>query len=66
MNITAETAISIKIQKDEVRDILLDYIKRVAGGTVKKDMELVDIDGNFSDFTFIWTQNRLKEMNGGL
>jgi hypothetical protein len=66
MNITAETAISIKIQKDEVRDILLDYIKRVAGGTVKKDMELVDIDGSFSDFTFIWTQNRLKEMNGGL
>lgn len=66
MNITSETAISIKIQKDEVRDILLDYIKRVAGGTVKKDMELVDIDGNFSDFTFVWTQNRLKEMNGGV
>ena len=66
MNITSETAVSIKIQKDEVRDILLDYIKRVAGGTVKKDMELADIDGDFSDFTFIWTQNRLKEMNSGL
>lgn len=62
MNIETESAISIKITKDEVRDILLDHIKRVAGGVIKKDMELADTDGEFNDLKFIWTQSRFKDV----
>lgn len=64
MNIASETAINIKITSDEVRNVLLDYIKRMAGGVIKKDMELIEIemDGDFKDVTFTWMQNRNKDI----
>lgn len=62
MNIASENCISITIQKDEVMNILLDHIKRVAGGVVKKDMELIDTDGEFHNITFVWSNVRSKEI----
>lgn len=60
MNIETESAISITLQKDEVMTILLDHIKRIAGGVVKKDMQLVDTEGEFNNITFFWSQVRNK------
>lgn len=62
MNIETESAISITIQKDEVMNILLDHIKRVAGGVVKKDMELIDTNGEFHNITFVWSNVRSKDI----
>lgn len=60
MNIETENAISIRLEKDEIMNIVLDHIKRVAGGVIKKDMELIDTDGEFNNITFFWSNIRLK------
>lgn len=60
MNIETENAISIRLEKDEIMNIVLDHIKRVAGGVIKKDMELIDTDGEFNNITFIWSNIRVK------
>ncbi len=60
MNIETENAISIRLDKDEIMNIVLDHIKRVAGGVIKKDMELIDTDGEFNNIIFIWSNIRIK------
>jgi len=62
MNIASQNSVSIQIDKDEVKGILLDYIKRVVGGVVEKDMEMQDIEYEFKDVTFTWNRSRTKEM----
>ncbi len=62
MNIASQNSVSISISKNEVKDILLEHIKRVAGGVVDKDMEMKDIEYEFKDVTFVWNRSREKEM----
>jgi hypothetical protein len=61
MNIESQNSVSIQIDADEVRNILLEHIKRVAGGVVAKDMEFQDIEYEFKDVTFTWKRSRIKE-----
>jgi hypothetical protein len=46
----------------EVKNILLDYIKRVSPGFVQKDMKMLELDDIFEDVTFSWHRSRDKNI----
>lgn len=64
MNIASQNSISIKFTPAEIKSILLDHIKRVAGGVVDKDMVLEDDPFGHVEkgVEFIWTRGRTKEV----
>ncbi len=64
MNIASQDSITIKISKEEIKSVLLDYIKRMAGGVVDKDMVLEeDPFGHVEkDVAFTWNRSRTKEV----
>jgi len=64
MNIASQDSITIKIDKDEVKSVLLDYIKRMAGGMIDKDMMLEDDPFGHveKDVAFTWNRVRAKEV----
>lgn len=64
MNIASQNSISIKFTAAEIKNILLEHIKRVAGGVVDKDMILEDDPFGHVEkgVEFIWKRGRNKEV----
>lgn len=64
MNISSQDSVVIKFSASEIKDILLDYIKRAAGGMVDKDMTLEDNPFGHIEkgAEFIWKRARSKEL----
>jgi hypothetical protein len=64
MNISSQDRVSIKISAEEIKNVLLDYIKRMAGGMVDKDMVLEDDPFGHVEkgVEFVWKRARTKEV----
>ena len=62
MNLSSQNSVSITLTSDEVKTVLLEYINRMAGGNIDKDMTLNDKGYEFKDVTFEWFRKRSKNM----
>lgn len=64
MNISTQDSITINISKTEIKSVLLDYVKRMVGGMVDKDMILEDDPFGHveKDVCFTWSRSRNKEV----
>ena len=66
MNISSQNSVTIKLDKTEMKSVLLDYVKRMCPGVVEKDMALEDDPyGHIEQagIAFTWTRARNKESN---
>ena len=63
MNIQSQNSIVIAFTGDEIKNILLDHIKRVTPGVVPRDMKMVEDGLVFEDVSFMWTRERNKKSN---
>jgi len=62
MDINSQNSVSISFTGEEIKNILLDHIKRMTPGVVARDMKMIETGMNFDDVCFMWVRERIKKV----